>query len=166
MTKKAQREIASALAPGPATEATAGDPFRPTPEPEPKAEFMKITNLQKFGCFHLQGKVNKDDAMYKRFSIYPGKTEEVPMVVWNRYKDREDVLAMDGIKIKIGGLKQGERFEHPDAERTALELLRRELESKTRELNDYRDTLRVQGEHLEAEQKRIDLASRSNGGRD
>lgn len=123
--------------------------------PEPTAEkTIPITNIQKIGVLRLHGDGGKVP-LGKYIDIEPGKTEDVPLEIWDRYKDRPDVVDMDRIKMVAGGLKPGEIMKTPSAQDIALSVRERELDIRTKELEEkisaaekYRAELEVAKEKL------------------
>lgn len=105
--------------------ATAAKQEAPT-EPGP----MKITNIQKIGKLRLCAE-RKDKTQPMKFVDVPaGETVEVPANIWNRYKDRDDIKAMDGVQIVVGGLRPGQEMKTPNAQEMAIRLQMKQLEEK------------------------------------
>jgi hypothetical protein len=108
-----------------------------------------IANIQKHGEFRLYGPHVEEDGVRRLgdcIAIPAGEERPVPPEVWNRYKDRRDIKAMDRIKIVIGGFSavspgeletsEGQRAAIAAAEarlrdeRESLEAMRAELEAR------------------------------------
>lgn len=68
---------------------------------------VTVGNMQKLGSVFLYGnhrKVNGRDIIGNRVEIKAGEDAEVPAAIWDRYKDRQDVKALLGTKLIVGGV--------------------------------------------------------------
>lgn len=112
-------------------------------ESEPKTERppTKITNLQKVGKLRFSAKKTDPTKVVEVVDIEAQQTGEVPAHIWDRYKDRPAIKAMDGVEIVVGGLKPGQKMETPSAQQQALVMQAKELDAQREELERMRMAL-------------------------
>ncbi len=119
-------------------------------EPEVERPSVRITNLQKVGALRYFAAKNDPTVVVQMVSIPAGETGEVPAGIWDRYKDREDVLAADGVRIVIGGLKPGQEMKTPNAQEIANSMAMKEITKARKELDEYAAVLENKRAELEA----------------
>lgn len=101
---------------------------------------MQVTNLQNSSMFfHGPTTGNGKTSQYE---IPPGQTVDLPKQVWERYKDRDDIKAMDGSIIAIGGISDADRAKLPTPTQMAM-------------LQTERDRVEIGQAELRAEHDRI-----------
>lgn len=117
-----------------------------------QAQPTRIANLQRFGAVVFTQVDENGQPVGDKVEIRAGEEGSVPKVIWDRYKDRPDIKAADGITIAIGGFEavdpgqlnsqasQRQYFaaatKQYNAERAELEKMRAELEARELQLRE------------------------------
>ena len=101
----------------------------------------KITNIQKVGVLRFCEEQTDKLKSYETVDISPGETKTVPAKIWNRYKDRNNIIAMDKAQMVIGGLAPGQVMKTPTAQGLLLRAKEKELEEQRIELDAMKASL-------------------------
>lgn len=109
-----------------------------------------ITNIQKIGTLRFYGKPAGTNRVGAMTEVEAGKTGTIPADTWERYKDRADVKAGDGVRFIIGGLKPGQILDTPNAQQLALRVERKDLETERARLEQMKAQLEAQAAELSA----------------
>lgn len=139
---------------------------------------MQITNLQT-STMIFTGPPGGNGTT-TQYEIPPGQTVDLPTAVWDRYKDRDDVKAMNGRQIAIGGISDEDRAKLPTASQLAMlqtererteqgqdelrveqDRIVRELAAKEVELEHMRKALETERQALAAERSALASPSKS-----
>jgi len=106
-----------------------------------------VANLQKVGALRFYGpgpKVKGEPARLGELTEIPaGEEKLVPEKTWDRYKDRQDVQAMDRSKIVIGGFSSIEpgELDGSEAQRAAMKAHTQEMARQKTELEAMRSDI-------------------------
>lgn len=104
---------------------------------------MQITNLQTSSMFFHGPTIG--NGRITQYEIPPGQTVDLPADVWDRYKDRDDVQAMDGRQIAIGGISDEDRAKLPTASQLAM------LQNEREKIAQGQDDLRLEQDRIAKE---------------
>jgi hypothetical protein len=109
-------------------------------QPEPEETGTWVANLQKVGAYRLHGKTvqlaGEVSKLGEMIEIPAGEERLIPKAIWDRYKDRPDVLAADRSKILVGGFKAASpaELESDDAQRAVIKAHQATMDAKIEEL--------------------------------